>query len=806
MQVSQQEDHITHAVIGQQESVSMGMSDDAALMHILSATLYTHPKLASVREVICNGWDAHISSNKTDVALEITSANGMLKVRDFGTGIPHDKIGLIYGTYGKSTKRDDKTLTGGFGLGSKAPFAYTDNFEVVSHCEGVKTVYRVSKSSMERGGKPSINKIVAVPTTESGIEVSMAIKPEHENEFVSLVQEVLMLGGIRARVNRETPVEPLPLLESPTGYIITSFKGTNTNRINLRYGNVVYPIPRVDAYDLEWRKVNDAMGKLWSHANITFMAPPDSVSIAPSREALILTDAGIETIKQMLNKFQAQEPMQLNATVQQIQHGWINKAIAEAPPVKSVMELKKSLYLAPKILGQGVSHVTGPYAYNIRKALLNHTLNNVRENTSGERVFKKRLDHAIRHKTLGDPKFIKALRKALHSDEHRKGHHSYKDRMLGMVHKFVTQPIYAAFAANEKLDKERLFCTATRWEYGTGELTRLKVLSIHRKETALAFTQKKLLMVRSKTAATEFLINLRRQDKNSEGWVVYLCTNNETSQQLVQDTFEALGYEVHRSIPAKAERIIDPNAPVKVAGPRKASSKRKGYLSLAQSRWNGTYLLSTAREAKPLDEPLLAPIAWTILRNKNEQCKTFGYFSQDECDAIYKLWGAQIAVVTSTQASILEKKGVVNVTDYVMSHVDETLSARKDFPRYLAFGRHAQEDIYNDKKKVIRHLVKHDKLMKELGLRFALTAETEMLLTFFDEKSRRDELKSMPKCKALLDKVPVSPQYKELVKKLKASPWAKFLDLDQLGKSLGSVIPDSADSEIPYHLALKLLK
>lgn len=43
MQVSQTADHITHAVIGQQEVVSMGMSDSAALMHILSATLYTFP-------------------------------------------------------------------------------------------------------------------------------------------------------------------------------------------------------------------------------------------------------------------------------------------------------------------------------------------------------------------------------------------------------------------------------------------------------------------------------------------------------------------------------------------------------------------------------------------------------------------------------------------------------------------------------------------------------------------------------------------------------------------------------------------
>ena len=131
----------------------MGVSNDAALMHIFSATLYTYPKLATVREIICNAWDAHIAAGITDRPIEVNVADGRVTVRDFGYGIAHAKIGEIYGTYGNSTKRDDSTVTGGFGLGSKAPFAYTDNFEVISHHVGTKTIYRVSKSSMEKDGK-----------------------------------------------------------------------------------------------------------------------------------------------------------------------------------------------------------------------------------------------------------------------------------------------------------------------------------------------------------------------------------------------------------------------------------------------------------------------------------------------------------------------------------------------------------------------------------------------------------------------------------------------------------------------------
>lgn len=809
MQVSQQDDHVTHAVLGQQESVSMGVSDSAALMHILSSTLYTHPKLASVREVICNGWDAHITTGQTDIPLEISLSSSLITVRDFGTGIPHAKIGEIYGTYGNSTKRDDSTVTGGFGLGSKAPFAYTDNFEVTSHCEGIKTIYRISKSSMERGGKPSINKIVSLPTTESGIQVSMAIKQEHQEEFAKLINEVLMLGEIKASINRELVQEPLPLLASPTGYIITSFAGTLTNRINLRYGNVVYPVPREASYSTEWDLVNKTMQGLWSHANITFMAPPDSVSIAPSREALILTDGTMATIQAMLSKFDPQDVAKSQVTSKQIRNRWINEAIQAKPPVVSHHDLMSSLHLLEKDR-KDVTHRTGPYAYTIRKASLNHLLSRQDSAVDGKSVFMKRIEHAIRLKAM-QPKFAKALRKAIHSHENRKGYFGTLDRAVGVIHRFVTLPLNQAIEANDKLSKDRLFYTYTRYAHRAVELVRPKALAVHSRESAFAFVTKKVLLARSKTAVNNFFSNLRYAHGNSgEGWVVYMVTNHEQSQQEVQDSFEALGYEVHRNIPAKVERIIDPNAPVTVRA-KTVSPKRKGYLTLAQSycRVGETFLLTTARNAKAPDEPLIEPVAYVILRSKGEGPKYFSDRSQEECTAIRKLWGHQIAVVTAVQADILKKKGVLDVSTYVNQHVDDALSARKDFPRYLAFGLQAQDGaIYGGAKKILRQLIKHESMMAELGLRFSLSAETEMLLSFFNTSDHRhiSSKDRLPKCHALAAKVPKSPKFQEMADRLKQSPWAKYLDMNYLGEKLESVLPDSADSQIPYQLIRNLLK
>ena len=140
MQVSNVQDHVTHAVIGGKATIEFGISSSAEFFHILSSTLYSDQLLAVVREVMCNAWDAHIHAERTSTPIKVTVSDTEFKVEDSGFGIPHGDIGLIYGTYGNSTKKNDGQQTGGFGLGCKAPFAYTDHFEVQSSNDGVRTI------------------------------------------------------------------------------------------------------------------------------------------------------------------------------------------------------------------------------------------------------------------------------------------------------------------------------------------------------------------------------------------------------------------------------------------------------------------------------------------------------------------------------------------------------------------------------------------------------------------------------------------------------------------------------------------
>lgn len=113
MKVSHSVDHATSAVIGSKKVVEMGVTNNQAFMQILASTLYTYPMIAFIRETISNHWDAHIEAGKTDTPIEIEITDDHYIVRDFGSGIPDEKFGEIYGTFGAGTKENDPNSIGG---------------------------------------------------------------------------------------------------------------------------------------------------------------------------------------------------------------------------------------------------------------------------------------------------------------------------------------------------------------------------------------------------------------------------------------------------------------------------------------------------------------------------------------------------------------------------------------------------------------------------------------------------------------------------------------------------------------------
>jgi len=122
-----------------EESFSIDTESDV-IFDILRNKMYKDKIGAVCREVASNSRDANreVNSDKA-VEIEIISPNKLLSMghlsisfKDYGTGIPPNKMSDIFLKYGVSDKRNTNKLTGGFGLGSKSPFAYNDTFTVIT--------------------------------------------------------------------------------------------------------------------------------------------------------------------------------------------------------------------------------------------------------------------------------------------------------------------------------------------------------------------------------------------------------------------------------------------------------------------------------------------------------------------------------------------------------------------------------------------------------------------------------------------------------------------------------------------------
>lgn len=109
------------------------IGDHGFVLELVMKDMYSEPVKAICREISSNCRDAHREAGKPDLPIEIVLPNAFeasIKFRDYGPGISPDRMDTIYTKVGRSTKRDDNSETGGFGLGAKTPFAYTSQFSI----------------------------------------------------------------------------------------------------------------------------------------------------------------------------------------------------------------------------------------------------------------------------------------------------------------------------------------------------------------------------------------------------------------------------------------------------------------------------------------------------------------------------------------------------------------------------------------------------------------------------------------------------------------------------------------------------
>ena len=151
---------------GDTQDSNFSIEASAKAFFILSDGLYSNKVKAVIRELSTNAYDSHVDAGVADKPFDVhlpSRLDPTFYVRDYGTSMTHSECMELYTTYFRSTRNDSNDAVGCLGLGSKAPFAYCDQFTVDAYLDGEARVYTAYK---DEGGSPVFSLLDQRPTNE----------------------------------------------------------------------------------------------------------------------------------------------------------------------------------------------------------------------------------------------------------------------------------------------------------------------------------------------------------------------------------------------------------------------------------------------------------------------------------------------------------------------------------------------------------------------------------------------------------------------------------------------------------------
>lgn len=286
------------------KSKAFSITASPKVFKILSSDLYTNKIRAVVRELITNMIDAHaLNGNPEKFIIQVPGRlDPRFVCRDFGPGMSDfdiqgdDNSPGLYNSYFSSSKAESNDFIGGFGLGSKSPFSYTDTFSITSYHKGEIRGYVAYMDGDGPQIKPTFVKEMG-PNDKTGIEI---VVPVEEKDFRNFAYEVSYIMR---------PFKDLAIingLDREIDYFpdFDDYYGVNPERywpdrggLYAIYGGIVYPIDGV-IRERNWLSIRNEVNYI--------KFPMGSLDIAPSREALSLDDRTrkniIERVKELSEK------------------------------------------------------------------------------------------------------------------------------------------------------------------------------------------------------------------------------------------------------------------------------------------------------------------------------------------------------------------------------------------------------------------------------------------------------------------------------------------------------------------------
>uniref|UniRef100_A0AB74UNC4 RIIA protein n=1 Tax=Caulobacter phage BL57 TaxID=3348355 RepID=A0AB74UNC4_9VIRU len=274
MRLSSEAKHLE--TIGVEEEQDFKIKANAKAFRMLIDGLYSDKIGSMVRELATNAYDSQLSACY-DGTFYINVPNMTrpeFYVRDYGVGMDHAKVMHLYSTLFESDKDETDDLVGAFGLGSKSPFAYADQFSLSCY-DGERV--RHYTAAIGVNGTPKIMLQGTEDCAEPrGVRVTVAVEPKDFQAFEKAVRNIALGFEPMFDSNIELAGLGTAQFEGKDG-TWAAYEGSALPATwNIRQGCVIYPLASKSGLALQ----NDS-GRKW-----LITVPIGSVEPVPSREEI----------------------------------------------------------------------------------------------------------------------------------------------------------------------------------------------------------------------------------------------------------------------------------------------------------------------------------------------------------------------------------------------------------------------------------------------------------------------------------------------------------------------------------------
>jgi hypothetical protein len=307
--------------VAQHAIVVGGSAEASSLATDMLIDNYSDPLGSIVREIVSNGHDSVYERNDkqkghrnldpgddlsffsthNDVEIQFTGESSMrglqsqLIITDWGNGMSPDRVIKVYLKLGESTKKNNNTEIGGFGIGAKCPFTYTDVFTMTSFYNGLQYDWLMTRTN---SGISCDLLTAPIPCTrKNGVRVCIPIKTrEDAMNFAREVNKQLMYFNDITVKDMELVTgiayrRPTILYDNSILFIASH--GNKTCQIVV--GIVPYDL---DCKQLDIKKLHPQFN---AESGYSFRTPIGSVALHSSRERLIYNSLTKDTLIQIIN-------------------------------------------------------------------------------------------------------------------------------------------------------------------------------------------------------------------------------------------------------------------------------------------------------------------------------------------------------------------------------------------------------------------------------------------------------------------------------------------------------------------------